>query len=650
MTITTTATQMSLYTGNGSTDTYAYTFPIIEYSELVVIKIDTNDVQTTLVLDTDYTATGARSPTGGNVVLTVDLPLNYRLRIKRVVPVTQLTDLKNQGRFYPETHEDVFDHLTKIAQQQQTSVDDSLRLEPVLREYYDADSLPIRNLPNASEDTEAVPLGQMNDAIAGIAGVGFTVAVTQFDANANDGVTNATVAIQAAIDSLPDGGTVYFPPGTYIVTPGEVSTTYNVSFLGAGASASVLKYSRAAAAGEFILEYFGDNTQISGLGFNGGGFTSASRPNYLIGVGTTSSGLNIHHCAFTNYDSLGILANGADLFSICDNYFKLIAPDTIGSQAITVSSSGGAVDSVRICRNVCENTAILADIRNSIISDNIIFNYNFGGGISMGQTATCYNNVISGNVIYDGGATGAGIDSNAATQCGIENWGANTSIIGNVCYNNSGSGIEQGGKNCTVSGNTCYDNGTYSGFGAAGINSRYADATYSASGSTVTGNRCYDSAGAGGTQTYGYTDQSSSVSNITFSGNNFAGNKTGEYSLLGTGHRFPNSVTAAVSVASASGVLTLDWSATSMYRITLTENITSVVFTNMPAVGLAGALTIQITQHASSPKTITGWPATVKWFGGTYVATASNGALDEVALSVYVNAGNVYGKYSQAAA
>ncbi|HEX6215288.1 MAG TPA: hypothetical protein VFZ38_10740 [Vicinamibacterales bacterium] len=49
------------------------------------------------------------------------------LTIYRLVPVTQGTDLANQGRFYPETHETALDRLTMIAQQHDASIARSLR-------------------------------------------------------------------------------------------------------------------------------------------------------------------------------------------------------------------------------------------------------------------------------------------------------------------------------------------------------------------------------------------------------------------------------------------------------------------------------------------------------------------------------------------
>lgn len=131
------STSRSTYTGNGNVDTYSYGFRIFSNTDLLVTVRNTSDVETTLVLTTDYTVTGVGS-SSGNVVLVNssqawldadgDLKSGYILTIRRVRPLTQDTDIRNQGQFYPETHEDTFDHLVMIDQQQQDELDRSMKL------------------------------------------------------------------------------------------------------------------------------------------------------------------------------------------------------------------------------------------------------------------------------------------------------------------------------------------------------------------------------------------------------------------------------------------------------------------------------------------------------------------------------------------
>lgn len=128
MSISSTTNSVS-YTGNNTTDTYNYTFRILDESHLKVIVKDTSDVETELTLTTDYTVTGVGGGSGGTIVLDAgNLATGYVLLIRREVPLTQETDIRNQSEFYPETHEDVFDKLTMTDQQQQFELDRSVKM------------------------------------------------------------------------------------------------------------------------------------------------------------------------------------------------------------------------------------------------------------------------------------------------------------------------------------------------------------------------------------------------------------------------------------------------------------------------------------------------------------------------------------------
>ncbi|WP_449266145.1 hypothetical protein [Escherichia coli] len=105
------------YTGNGVTTSFPYTFRIFHASDLVVTTSDTNGTLRTLTLNTDYTVTGAGSYSGGTVVLPVPLGNAWGISIARELPVVQETDLRNQGKFFAETHENAFDYLTMLIQQ-----------------------------------------------------------------------------------------------------------------------------------------------------------------------------------------------------------------------------------------------------------------------------------------------------------------------------------------------------------------------------------------------------------------------------------------------------------------------------------------------------------------------------------------------------
>ncbi|MGO0169226.1 hypothetical protein ACTJN7_18600 [Citrobacter freundii] len=143
------------YTGNGVTTSFPYTFRIFKKSDLVVQVVDLSENITELILDTDYTVTGAGGYTGGNVVLSSPLANGYQISISRELPVTQETDLRNQGKFFAEVHEDAFDKLTMLIQQAISWLRLSLRKPSFVANYYDALDNYIRNLRDPSQPQDA---------------------------------------------------------------------------------------------------------------------------------------------------------------------------------------------------------------------------------------------------------------------------------------------------------------------------------------------------------------------------------------------------------------------------------------------------------------------------------------------------------------
>lgn len=93
-----------------------------------------------------------------------------------------------------------------------------------------------------------------------------------------------------------------------------------------------------------------------------------------------------------------------------------------------------------------------------------------------------------------------------------------------------------------------------------------------------------------------------------------------------------------VAVTSSSGVVAINMNNGNTGSITLTENITDIDFTNVPAAGVS-TFTLQITQHASSAKTVAinavtvngGGNVTAKTAGGAgYTVTSDANAIDLV--------------------
>jgi uncharacterized protein YqkB len=143
------------YTGNGVTTDFDYRFRVFQAADLVVSVADTTETISVLTLNTDYTVTGAGSRTGGKVKLSSPLAFNWRISIERALPVTQETDVRNQGNFFPEVHEDAWDKLTMLIQQVWSYFGLALRKPTWLAKYYDALGNRIANLGNPINPQDA---------------------------------------------------------------------------------------------------------------------------------------------------------------------------------------------------------------------------------------------------------------------------------------------------------------------------------------------------------------------------------------------------------------------------------------------------------------------------------------------------------------
>ena len=139
------------YIGNGVTTSFPYTFRVFNKSDLVVTVVDLDENLTVLTPDTDYTVTGAGGYTGGNVTLMTALATGWKISISRDLPLTQETDLRNQGKFFAEVHELAFDKLTMLVQQIRSMYTSALRKPSTVANWFDAQGNYIRNVRDPKE-------------------------------------------------------------------------------------------------------------------------------------------------------------------------------------------------------------------------------------------------------------------------------------------------------------------------------------------------------------------------------------------------------------------------------------------------------------------------------------------------------------------
>jgi len=124
------ATSRASYVGNASISTpYPVGFYFFEDADLVVTVTDLNGVDTVLVLNTDYTVSGAGNENGGEIVTGGGaIPATSTVAIARILAATQLTQYQNLGKFPSSSHERALDKLTMIGQHNLRLAGQSLRV------------------------------------------------------------------------------------------------------------------------------------------------------------------------------------------------------------------------------------------------------------------------------------------------------------------------------------------------------------------------------------------------------------------------------------------------------------------------------------------------------------------------------------------
>lgn len=151
---------------NGVTTVFPIGFKFLAAADLNVTYTNAAGVTQDLVLGVDYTVSGAGDEQGGSITTLTALATG-QLGVERDMQAYQPTSLRNQGRFFAETHEDVFDRLTMLVQQILGRIGRSL-MRPLGRNYYDAEGRQIKNVDNPTSMQDAATLGWTSQYIAGV--------------------------------------------------------------------------------------------------------------------------------------------------------------------------------------------------------------------------------------------------------------------------------------------------------------------------------------------------------------------------------------------------------------------------------------------------------------------------------------------------
>jgi len=146
-----TTTNKATFAGSGTTGPFSFTFPFYDDADLAVYKV-VDGVPSLLTITTDYTVSGAGEETGGSVTTVEAVAVGESLVVMRDLTLTQAVDLVNQGAFYADTLEEVFDRLTMFCQQLNEALSRTIKLP--IGSTADTDSLADNMLIVASGEAD----------------------------------------------------------------------------------------------------------------------------------------------------------------------------------------------------------------------------------------------------------------------------------------------------------------------------------------------------------------------------------------------------------------------------------------------------------------------------------------------------------------
>jgi hypothetical protein len=124
----------SRYEGDGSNDSFAFGFYVTNKDQVRVVKTGTDGIDLAdLVVDVDYTVGGVSDEDSASWLITypisgAELADNEFLTIVPNYDILQETPFRTQGTFFPKTHENAFDYLTRICQMLQEQLDRSVKI------------------------------------------------------------------------------------------------------------------------------------------------------------------------------------------------------------------------------------------------------------------------------------------------------------------------------------------------------------------------------------------------------------------------------------------------------------------------------------------------------------------------------------------
>ncbi len=404
-----------------------------------------------------------------------------------------------------------------------------------------------------------------------------------------DGITDDTAAIQRAIDSIPNGGVVYFPPGIY-KTSSALELKSNVTLRGSGYSSKITS------AGSHDI-FHAEDIDRAGLKF-----LHLSGGNSGITIFGGSTRCFVENCFLDSLGKNGVFINGALYCRVVHNYIDSVGKNgvyiyngshdnivslnhIISPEQMGVSMYNGSTRNLVKGNNIyntAENGIFVNDLtgsthsnHNSII-DNMIYrtgvsHVNGGNGIELGLEQI--GGIVQGNTVIEAGygRSGDGVTS----AFGISVHGSENSICGNRVIDSLYHGISLYEARDSICNDNIVKNSSQESAAAHDGIRVTGTVTNPSVQNTIHGNRCFDDQGTK-TQDYGIRESGSYANFNSFMGNMVRGNIQDIGILLaGAGSRaIQNMHSASIALASAT-TLTLP-NTGDYFRITGTIDITSI--------------------------------------------------------------------------
>ncbi len=222
------------YAGNGVTTAFSFPYYFLQSADLkVILRIESTGVETTQILNTNYTVSGAGNPSGGTVTMSVAPAVGRSLIIFRDPEKTQDLDLVENDPLPAEELEKRLDKLTMIAQRLSDRADRFVGLTDGYTDTFDPripaifDPLQVLRINAAGDAFDFVDQSQFNfDGAAPTTTKGDIIVYDQSGTNVRKGVgANGTLLTPDSAES--DGLDYKTPAELSLVTYTGTETLTN---------------------------------------------------------------------------------------------------------------------------------------------------------------------------------------------------------------------------------------------------------------------------------------------------------------------------------------------------------------------------------------------------------------------------------------